>query len=32
MHYFYMVMVVVFVAALLVIGFVMDREDQERED
>ena len=32
MHYFYMFMVVLFVVALLVVGFVMDKEDQEPDD
>jgi len=29
MHYFYIGMVVLFVVALLVVGFVMDKEDNE---
>ena len=29
MHYFYIVAVILFVIALLVVGFVMDREDLE---
>ena len=32
MHYFYIGMVVLFVVALLVVGFVMDKDDVEKED
>lgn len=32
MHYFYIGMVSLFVVALLVVGFVMDKEDMEEED
>lgn len=32
MHYFYIVAVILFVIALLVVGFVMDREDLESSD
>ncbi len=30
MHYFYIVSVILFVIALLVVGFVMDKEDLEK--
>ena len=32
MEYFYIGMVSLFVVALLVVGFVMDKEDIEKED
>lgn len=32
MDYFYIGMVSLFVVALLVVGFVMDKEDMEKED
>ena len=31
MHYFYIVSVILFVLALLVVGFVMDKEDLNEE-
>ena len=31
MHYFYIVSVILFVIALLVVGFVMDKEDLESD-